>query len=78
MALIVLGVVLQQPPTSDAPISHHLFTYDTKSTSGTPVFFCDRTISEIEVTHIMIEVILYVVIRGDISTYRQKWQNGQV
>lgn len=41
MALIVFGVVLQQPPTSDAPISHHLFTYETKSISGTSVFFWD-------------------------------------
>ena len=42
MALIVLGVVRQQPPTRAAPISHHLFTYDTKSLSDMPVFCCNR------------------------------------
>lgn len=41
MALIVFGVVLQQPPTREAPTSHHLFTYDTKSSSETPVFCCN-------------------------------------
>lgn len=40
MALIVCGVVRQQPPTREAPSSHHLPTYETKSSSSTPVFTC--------------------------------------
>lgn len=39
MALIVFGVVLQQPPMREAPASCHLFTYDMKSMSETPVDF---------------------------------------
>lgn len=42
MPLMVLGVVLQQPPTREAPTSHHLLTYETKSSSETPVFCCNR------------------------------------
>lgn len=37
MALMVLGVVLQQPPISVAPACRHTDTYDTKSPSVTPV-----------------------------------------
>lgn len=37
IALMVFGVVLQQPPTREAPMSRHFFTYDTKSTSETPL-----------------------------------------
>lgn len=45
MALIVLGVVLQHPPTREAPASHHVFTYETKSSSETPVFCCIGNVS---------------------------------
>lgn len=46
MALMVFGVVLQQPPTRDAPSSHHLSTYETKSSSETPVFCCNKNTAE--------------------------------
>lgn len=46
MALMVFGVVLQQPPTREAPTSHHLPTYDTKSSSETPVFCWTRIFQE--------------------------------
>uniref|UniRef100_A0A0A9HD78 HMT3 n=1 Tax=Arundo donax TaxID=35708 RepID=A0A0A9HD78_ARUDO len=37
MALMVFGVVLQQPPIRAAPSLHHSLTYETKSPSETPV-----------------------------------------
>lgn len=37
IALMVVGVVLQQPPIRLAPASRHFPTYDTKSTSPTPL-----------------------------------------
>lgn len=37
---IVFGVVRQQPPTMQAPASLHFSTYDTKSSSETPVDSC--------------------------------------
>jgi len=39
---MVTGVVLQHPPTRQAPSSHHLLTYETKSLSVTPVFCCNK------------------------------------
>ena len=53
IALMVFGVVLQQPPTREAPTSHHLLTYDTKSSSETPVFCCNTDTSIIAVSIIM-------------------------
>jgi hypothetical protein len=46
MALMVFGVVRQQPPTREAPTSHHLSTYDTKSSSETPVCCCNKIKAE--------------------------------
>jgi hypothetical protein len=46
MALIVFGVVRQQPPTREAPTSHHLSTYETKSSSETPVCCCNKIKAE--------------------------------
>lgn len=43
MDRMVWGVVRQQPPTSDAPASHHLFTYETKSLSEIPVCCCKKS-----------------------------------
>lgn len=40
IALMVFGVVRQQPPKSDAPASRHLPTYDTKSSSAVPFEGC--------------------------------------
>lgn len=40
IALIVSGVVRQQPPIRDAPASCHILTKDTKSSSETPVDGC--------------------------------------
>lgn len=47
IALIVLGVVLQQPPIRQAPSSHHFPTYDTKSSSATPADCCNRKVHNI-------------------------------
>lgn len=48
MALMVFGVVLQQPPMREAPASRHLLTYGTKSTSEIPVDSCNRKRKEYE------------------------------
>lgn len=48
--LMVAGVVLQQPPTREAPDSHHLSTYETKSSSVTPVFCCSKNKFNISIT----------------------------
>lgn len=44
IALMVTGVVLQQPPISEAPASHHFPTYDTKSSAHDPLDCCPKKV----------------------------------
>lgn len=49
MALIVFGVVLQQPPTREAPSLRQLSTCDTNPSSETPVFCCNTSMCKVTV-----------------------------